>query len=62
MSGAAETFLVVVDETPESLFGLLVQLAEQGKVKTNKEVNGTTPPNGDRPRSGRAKQRAAADA
>ena len=52
----------MVDETPESLFGLLVQLAEQGKVKANKEVDGTTPPNGDRPRSGRAKQRAAADA
>lgn len=52
----------MVDETPESLFGLLVQLAEQGKVKANKETNGATSPNGDGARAGRTKQHAAADA
>lgn len=34
-----------VDETPESMFGLLLQLAEQGAVTTTRTQDGTPPPN-----------------
>lgn len=50
----------VVDQTPESLFGLLLQMAEKGEVKVDKTEHGTPPPNSYGTRVGRQAKPAAA--
>lgn len=49
----------MVDETPESLFGLLLQLIEQGQVKVTRTENGRVTAHGDGPGPGRQEQHAA---
>ncbi len=52
-------FAKIVDQTPESLFGLLLQLIEQGQVKVTRTENGRVTAHGDGPGPGRQEQHAA---
>lgn len=53
-------FAETVDQTPESMFGLLLQLVEQGSVVTTRTQDGTPPPNSNGSGLGRQEQHATA--